>query len=111
MSFIIMLGTWGKSFISFPRPFRQSSRRPGAKTAAPSLVAVVAPNPGRPLANGPRPNSFFRRPNPSPARPNAQSSPASLPGDFSFGRAIRSDPIVRRFLFFLFTEKPLNFPD
>ncbi|PKI50483.1 hypothetical protein CRG98_029127 [Punica granatum] len=46
---------------------------------------------------------FFRKPNPSLARPNAQSSPASLPGGFSFGRAIRSDPIVRRF-FFIYRE-------
>ncbi|PKI78910.1 hypothetical protein CRG98_000683 [Punica granatum] len=50
-----------------------------------------------------------------PNRPNMlQSDPASLPSSFSFGRAnpIRSD-LTRfvRAIFFIFTEKPLNFPD
>ncbi|PKI51417.1 hypothetical protein CRG98_028213 [Punica granatum] len=54
------------------------------------------PEPGRPSANGPRPISLsFAGParKLGPFRPNAQSSPASLPGGVSFGREIRSDSI------------------
>ncbi|OWM77802.1 hypothetical protein CDL15_Pgr004496 [Punica granatum] len=74
----------------------------------------LPPDPDRPWLTGLGPVRFFAGPARKfgPFRPNAPVQSNALPGGFSFERAspILSDPIVRPF-FFLFTEKPLNFPD
>ncbi|PKI48121.1 hypothetical protein CRG98_031483 [Punica granatum] len=75
-----------------PRPFRPSSPRPGARIVAPSLVAAAAPNPGRPLANGPRPSSFFFA-GPTQAQPGPTPSPAQLLFRAVSPSGGRSDPI------------------
>ncbi|PKI59299.1 hypothetical protein CRG98_020291 [Punica granatum] len=80
----------------------------GRESPPTNLVAAAPPIPAALRLTGLSPFPFLCRL--GPFRPNAlQSGPASLPGGFSFGRALLSDPTRLSGVFF--TEKSLNFPN
>ncbi|PKI66047.1 hypothetical protein CRG98_013542 [Punica granatum] len=61
---------------------------------SPEAVAAAPPDPGRPWLTGLDPVLFFRRPSPSPSRPNFPSSAQRFFGRFSPSSGpVQSDPI------------------
>ncbi|PKI50895.1 hypothetical protein CRG98_028723 [Punica granatum] len=87
----------------------QGRESPPAAPPPPFLATLTARR-----LTGLGPFLFLRRLGPNHSAQHTPVQPSALPGGFSFRRAIRSDPIhptIFYIFIFIFTEKPLNFPD
>ncbi|PKI45796.1 hypothetical protein CRG98_033803 [Punica granatum] len=84
-----------------PSPLVPSSRRPGARTAAPSLIAAASPDLSRSSANRPRPISLSLQ-----ARPIRPNAPVQLlfRAVSPSGGPVRSDPTRLSGDFFIYRE-------